>query len=91
MHPTDIDRNLLSGFESQPDAAAMARILRVPVLDVVVPVYNEQAALESSIRRLHSYLDQHFPYSVRITIAQIRCSRLVTSTSSSTTTIYFDA
>ncbi len=65
----DIDRNLLSGFESRPDAAAMARILRVPVLDVVVPVYNEQAALESSIRRLHSYLDQHFPYSVRITIA----------------------
>jgi putative flippase GtrA len=65
----DIDRNLLSGFESRPDAAAMARILRVPVLDVVVPVYNEQAALASSIRRLHGYLDQHFPYSVRITIA----------------------
>jgi putative flippase GtrA len=65
----DIDRNPLSGFESRPDAAAMARILRVPVLDVVVPVYNEQAALASSIRRLHSYLDQHFPYSVRITIA----------------------
>ena len=65
----DIDRNPLSGFESRPDAAAMARISRVPVLDVVVPVYNEQVALAGSVRRLHRYLDEHFPYSARITIA----------------------
>ena len=32
-------------FESRPNAALVARELGVPVLDVVVPVYNEQAAL----------------------------------------------
>ncbi|UDY22355.1 hypothetical protein [Nocardioides sp. Kera G14] len=26
-----------------------------PILDVVIPVYNEQAALETSVRRLHAY------------------------------------
>jgi glycosyltransferase involved in cell wall biosynthesis len=40
-----------------------------PVLDVVVPVYNEQADLESSVRRLHAYLRQVLPFSFRITIA----------------------
>lgn len=39
------------------------------VLDVVVPVYNEERTLESSVRRLHGYLDSHFPYGFRITIA----------------------
>jgi putative flippase GtrA len=32
-------------FEVRRDAAAVARVLRVPVLDVVVPVYNEEAQL----------------------------------------------
>ncbi|MEU0057816.1 bifunctional glycosyltransferase family 2/GtrA family protein [Streptomyces sp. NPDC006334] len=40
-----------------------------PVLDVVVPVYNEQACLERSVRRLHSHLCETFPYPFRITIA----------------------
>jgi len=40
-----------------------------PVLDVVVPVHNEQAALEHSIRRLHAYLTASFPLDWRITIA----------------------
>jgi len=39
------------------------------VLDVVVPVYNEQADLEPSVRRLHADLTARFPYSFRITIA----------------------
>jgi putative flippase GtrA len=34
-----------------------------------VPVYNEQAALADSIHRLHRHLCEHFPYPVRITIA----------------------
>jgi putative flippase GtrA len=65
----DIDDDLTLGCAPRPDAAAMARILRVPVLDVVVPVYNEQVALAGSVRRLHRYLNEHFPYSARITIA----------------------
>jgi putative flippase GtrA len=56
-------------FESRPNAALAARELGVPVLDVVVPVYNEQAALADSIQRLHRHLCENFPYPVRITIA----------------------
>ena len=56
-------------FESRPNAALVARDLGVPVLDVVVPVYNEQAALADSIHRLHRHLCESFPYPVRITIA----------------------
>jgi glycosyltransferase involved in cell wall biosynthesis len=40
-----------------------------PILDVVVPVYNEEDDLEPSIRRLHGYLTQSLPFSFRITIA----------------------
>ena len=41
----------------------------MPVLDVVVPVYNEQAALADSIHRLHRHLRENFPFQARITIA----------------------
>jgi putative flippase GtrA len=44
--------------------------LAPPVLDVVVPVHNEEAGLESSLRRLHQYLTSSFPYSFRITVAE---------------------
>jgi putative flippase GtrA len=40
-----------------------------PVLDVVVPVYNEETDLEPSVRRLHHHLSTQFPYPFRITIA----------------------
>ncbi|HET6257110.1 MAG TPA: glycosyltransferase [Pseudonocardia sp.] len=39
------------------------------VLDVVVPVYNEENDLEPSVRRLHAHLSGQFPYPFRITIA----------------------
>jgi putative flippase GtrA len=38
-------------------------------VDVVVPVYNEQAALEHSIRRLHDFLTDSFPFTWRIVVA----------------------
>ena len=44
--------------------AAMA-----PIVDIVVPVYNEEADLESSVRRLRAYLDDRFPFVSTITIA----------------------
>jgi putative flippase GtrA len=40
-----------------------------PVLDIVVPVYNEQHDLEPAVRRLHAHLSQHLPYTFRITVA----------------------
>ncbi|MCB0933651.1 MAG: bifunctional glycosyltransferase family 2/GtrA family protein [Mycobacterium sp.] len=39
------------------------------MLDVVVPVHNEQTVLAHSIHRLHEHLSQTFPLSFRITIA----------------------
>ena len=38
-------------------------------VDIVVPVYNEEAALEQSIRRLHRFLTESFPFGWRIVIA----------------------
>lgn len=40
-----------------------------PVLDVVIPVYNEQHTLAASVRRLHAHLVATFPYPFRITVA----------------------
>ncbi|MEV4146322.1 bifunctional glycosyltransferase family 2/GtrA family protein [Amycolatopsis sp. NPDC049691] len=40
-----------------------------PVLDVVIPVYNEETDLEPCIRRLHAHLADHVSYRYRITIA----------------------
>jgi hypothetical protein len=34
------------------------------VLDVVIPVYNEQDDLPTCVRRLHQFLASHMPYPV---------------------------
>jgi len=65
----DLDLDPPDRFRSRPDAAALARSRGVPVLDIVVPVYNEQADLFDSVQRLHRYLSQHVPFPSRITIA----------------------
>jgi putative flippase GtrA len=52
-----------------PSHSADPLRLETPVLDVVVPVYNEEIDLEPCVRRLHAYLAQNFPYRFRITIA----------------------
>jgi hypothetical protein len=41
---------------------------REPVLDVAVPVFNEEKDLEPSVRRLHAHLRETFPYPFRITV-----------------------
>ena len=38
-------------------------------MDIVVPVHNEEAGLERSVRRLHRYLTNRFPLPWLITIA----------------------
>jgi putative flippase GtrA len=57
-----VPRPALSRHSAQPLQTGV-------VLDLVVPVYNEQAALADSVRRLHGYLAESFPYRTRITIA----------------------
>lgn len=39
------------------------------VLDIVVPVYNEETDLERCVRTLHAHLEDAFPYPFRITVA----------------------
>ena len=39
------------------------------MVDVVIPVYNEEAALEGSISKLSAYLEERCPYRWRIVIA----------------------
>jgi glycosyltransferase involved in cell wall biosynthesis len=49
-------------------AAAIGNAETAPAVDIVIPVYNEQASLEASVRRLRTYLATSFPLSARITI-----------------------
>ncbi|QLY30713.1 bifunctional glycosyltransferase family 2/GtrA family protein [Nocardia huaxiensis] len=50
-------------------AAKPAEAVLAPVVDVVVPVYNEERDLGPCVRRLHEFLHGNFPFSARITIA----------------------
>jgi putative flippase GtrA len=43
--------------------------MTAPVLDVVIPVHNEQHTVAASVRRLHTHLVETFPYPFRITVA----------------------
>ncbi|MDF8264550.1 bifunctional glycosyltransferase family 2/GtrA family protein [Luteipulveratus flavus] len=53
-----------------PTAPVPAGAVRpTAVLDVVVPVYNEEHVLAASITRLHTYLVEHLVYPFRITVA----------------------
>jgi putative flippase GtrA len=40
-----------------------------PVVEIVIPVYNEESDLQTSVRRLRTYLDTSFPFSALVTIA----------------------
>lgn len=50
-------------------AEVAARPARSCVLDIVIPVYNEERDLPGSVRRLHRYLATEVPYPTRITVA----------------------
>jgi putative flippase GtrA len=56
-------------LSTAPSPEAGPRPVGAPVLDVVIPVYNEETDLGPCVRRLHGYLSAHFPYPFRITIA----------------------
>jgi glycosyltransferase involved in cell wall biosynthesis len=55
----------------QPVVVGLATLPRrsAPTLEVVIPIYNEQAILESSVRRVSAYLREALPFDCRITIA----------------------
>ena len=47
----------------------MTARLEEPLIDIVIPVYNEERDLGPSVRRLHDYLGSDFPFPTVITIA----------------------
>lgn len=59
----------LRGTSQLPHRASVATHHPEPVLDMVIPVFNEERDLEPSVRRLHTHLRETFPYPFRITIA----------------------
>ncbi|MFD6885980.1 glycosyltransferase [Streptomyces sp. NPDC059957] len=61
--PTDTSHGAL------PVRAPLAPEPGEPVLDVVIPVFNEETDLGPCVRRLHEHLTRTFPYPFRITIA----------------------
>ena len=52
----------------ETDRSTPAQIAAAPAIDVVVPVHNEDRVLDTSVRRLHSYLRDRFPFTSQITI-----------------------
>src|SRR5438309_7188595 len=50
------------------DVLGAACSVGIPTVDVVIPVYNEEAVLEHSVRRLDDFLEHEFPVTARITI-----------------------
>jgi glycosyltransferase involved in cell wall biosynthesis len=50
-------------------AALVRSVTRAPVVDITLPVYNEERALAPAVRRLYAHVNGDFPFSTRITIA----------------------
>ncbi|MGE7434994.1 glycosyltransferase [Kitasatospora sp. NPDC001175] len=66
--PTQSVRRGMPTVDPLPSGAVDA-LPRTRLVEVVVPVYNEEHTLERCVRRLHAYLGETFPYPYRITIA----------------------
>jgi putative flippase GtrA len=67
LRPTPPDPPALPEAPGPPQSGAATTL--VPDIELVIPVYDEEAALDASVRRLHGYLAAEFPFRVRITIA----------------------
>ena len=57
------DRQLLDRSAPRPAPGA------APLVEIVLPVYNEERTLEASVRRLHRHMTQAFSFPFRITVA----------------------
>ncbi|WP_420034623.1 glycosyltransferase [Streptomyces sp. cg28] len=66
IDPTAANLGALPAREHLPVGSGLGS---VPVLDVVIPVYNEETDLGECVHRLHAHLVRTFPYRFRITIA----------------------
>lgn len=64
MDTTSLDQPALAPAPDQVPRTPLA-----PVLDLVIPVHDEEKDLERAVRATRRYLDEHFPYPARLTIA----------------------
>jgi glycosyltransferase involved in cell wall biosynthesis len=64
-HPDGMEGDLLTRDGEQPSGPASREYL----VEVTVPVYNEEKVLAESVRRLHSYLTANLPFRFVLTIA----------------------
>jgi glycosyltransferase involved in cell wall biosynthesis len=44
------------------------RVTAAPVLDIAIPVHNEERVLEQSVRALHAYVRAEVPFATRLTV-----------------------
>jgi putative flippase GtrA len=65
---TDLAATSPAGLAAGPTIAKRAAA-RDYVLDIVIPVFNEERDLPGSVRRLHQFLVAEVPYPARITVA----------------------
>ena len=49
-------------------AVVASSLVVTPLVDIAIPVYNEERDLERSVRRLRRYLDRQFPFEARIAV-----------------------
>ncbi|OJV60137.1 MAG: glycosyl transferase [Cellulomonas sp. 73-145] len=64
MDTTSLDQPAVAPAPDQVPRTPLA-----PVLDLVIPVHDEEKDLERAVRATRRYLDEHFPYPARVTIA----------------------
>jgi glycosyltransferase involved in cell wall biosynthesis len=55
-------------FFGSSTVLATGALSQGPLVELAIPVYNEQVILEKSVRRLRSYLDESFPFETLIRI-----------------------
>ena len=70
--PTALAGQPAAPAQPQPQAHTQAPAQAGPgnrTVEIVVPVYNEERVLAASVRRLHAYLTENFPYRFGITVA----------------------
>src|SRR5450755_1137511 len=56
-------------MQQPADADLNESVTASPIIDIVIPVHNEEQDLAASVRRLHAYLRAQFPWSFRIIVA----------------------
>jgi putative flippase GtrA len=69
LTPHFIVSGVTLGKLAPADTSGAAQSPALTVVNIVIPVYNEERDLESCVRRLHAHLAAGMPYSFQITVA----------------------